>query len=111
MNLTYTKLRKVIGVIVKNPKLKAAVSKLNGKMTELSFGDMLELVYDSNADMEILNILTDGEAESLCADAAFEAFRDFFTSMSGSLEKLKGLLPGSESAGKVAEATGSNGSK
>ena len=94
MDLTYNKLRKVLGVFIKNPTLKQALSgQIEGKgLDGLQIIDVLDLIYDSGADVEILEILTDASADMIDVDTAFEVFSGFFTSIGSSWSKFSGLL-------------------
>ena len=89
--LSYAKLRRVLSVFLSNQILRTELDNmLSGKeITELSF---LDIIFESKADVEILNILTDGNSDDIPADEAIEVFTDFFLTIKASWQKLKPLL-------------------
>ena len=89
--LSYAKLRRVLSVFLSNQILRTELDNmLSGKeITELSF---LDIIFESKADVEILNILTDGNSDDIPADEAIEVFTDFFLTIKASWQKFKNLL-------------------
>lgn len=102
MNLTYSKLRKVLSLFLKNPILRESIKELiEGKEQELDEIGFLDLLDKSQVDLEILEILTERKASDIPADEAIKVFADFFFSIKASWQKLKPLL---SSLGLKAEA-------
>jgi len=106
MNLTYAKFRKAIAVLLKNQVLRERLSGLAGGQVELSEIGILDLLAESEADVELLRVLTDKSPEDVTPEEAAEAFSAFFSAAEGSWARLKPLLDGLgykvEEAGKTA---------
>ena len=95
MNLTYAKLRKVLSLFLKNPILRDGLQELiSGKEQELDELGFLDLLDESQVDVELLEILTEKKASEISAEDAIGVFADFFCSIKGSWQKLKPLLSG-----------------
>jgi hypothetical protein len=93
MNLTYSKLRKVLSLFLKNPILRDGLQELiSGKEQELDELGFLDLLDKSQVDLELLEILTEKKASDILADDAIGVFADFFCSIKASWQKLKPLL-------------------
>ena len=114
--LTYDTFRRIVGVFVKNEKLKQTIEKI-GSLDDIDefFGHgiigLIEIVYDSNADVEIIEILTGTPVTELDMVKGFEVLSDFFTSIIDSWQRLKPLLANFEFKLGVPKSTNSNDSK
>ncbi len=114
--LTYDTFRRVFGVFLKNEKLKETLSKLKNMddvedFAGLGILGLIELVYDSRADVEIIEILLGVPIEQAGLDQSFEVLGDFFTNIITSWQKFKPLLANFESKLGDPQSTSSNGSK
>ncbi len=95
MNLTYAKLRKVLSIFLKNKKLREALKgMLNSNEVEITELEFLDLLEASKVDIEILEIITGKDADTLSAEDAIGVFADFFCSITSSWQKFKPLLSG-----------------
>jgi hypothetical protein len=93
MNLTYSKLRKVLSLFLKNPILRDGIKELiEGKEQELDELGFLDLLDKSQVDVELLEILTEKKVSDIPAEDAIGVFADFFYSIKGSWSRLKPLL-------------------
>ena len=93
MDLSYAKLRKVLSVFLKNPVLRKGLEDLlSGKQKQFDELGFLDLFDESQADIEILQILTNRSADEVSAEDATGVFADFFCSIKLSWEKFKPLL-------------------
>ncbi len=92
--LSYDTFRRVVGVFVKNESLKKGIQRLGGLEDPENFSitGLVTLVYDSNADVEIIEILTGTPVTELDMVKGFEVLSDFFTSIIDSWQRLKPLL-------------------
>lgn len=93
MILTYSKLRKVLSILLQNKTLRESlVELLSGKEKELDELAFLDLLEDSKADLQILEILTEQKVEDIPAEEALGVFADFFCSIKSSWERFKPVL-------------------
>lgn len=93
MVLTYSKLRKVLSILLQNKALRESlVELLSGREKELDELGFLDLLEDSKADLEILEILTEHKVEDIPAEEALGVFADFFCSIKNSWERFKPVL-------------------
>ncbi|MCD4818652.1 MAG: hypothetical protein K8S23_08160 [Candidatus Cloacimonetes bacterium] len=95
MDLSYAKLRKVLSVFLKNKVLRTTLNELlKGKQKEIDELGFLDMLEESKADIEILEILTEKKPEDVSAVEAFETYALFFCSIKASWQKFKPLLDG-----------------
>jgi hypothetical protein len=93
VNLSYAKLRKCLAVFLKNKVLREKLEGLiAGKEQEISVLGLMDLLDESEADTEIIEILTGKKASEIEADEAVGVISDFFLSMQRSLERLRPML-------------------
>lgn len=93
MDLSYAKLRRVLSVCLKNQTFRLFIEELiNNNASEISELELLDLLDESEADLEVLEILTDKSPETIPPEQAIDTFRNFFCSMKNSWKRLQPLL-------------------
>ncbi len=93
MDLSYAKLRRVLSVCLKNHTFRLFLEELianNG--SEISELELLDLFDEAEADLEVLEILTDKSPETIPPDEAIDTFRNFFCIIKNSWKRLQPLL-------------------
>lgn len=111
LKLTYSQLRDILGLVITNQTTRVTLGDLlSGKQFACSELELLDLIYSSKIDLELLQILTGEDASQLDAFAAVEVIAAFFAYMRASWPKCKPWL-GSLGYAVQARATRSKGSK
>jgi hypothetical protein len=109
--LSYGQLRAILGLALENGKIKARFEDfLTGKLMKLNELELLELVRDSGADLELLRILTSSDPAEIDAVDALETVAAFFAYWRASKPRLAGWL-GSLGFAVEEKTTPSRGSK
>jgi hypothetical protein len=111
MKLTYGQLRVILGLALENEKIRARFEDfLTGKLENLNELELLELVRESEVDIEFLRILTGSDPTTLDAVEAMETIAAFFAYWRASKPRLDGWL-GSLGFAVASSTTPSRGSK
>lgn len=93
MNLSYLKLRKVFSVCLQNQTFRLLLDELfAGNTSEITELEMLDLFDESQADLEVLEILTDKSPDTIPPEEAIDTFRVFFCSTRDTWLRLQPLL-------------------
>lgn len=93
MKLSYSKLRKVFSVCLQNHTFRLVLEELlAGNTSEITEFEMLDLLVESEADLEVLEILTDKSPDSIPPEEAIDTFRVFFCSTRSTWQRLQPLL-------------------
>jgi hypothetical protein len=111
MKLCYGQLRAILGLALENGRIKARFEDfLTGKLVNLSELELLELVRESEVDLELLRILTGSDPAEIDAVEALETIAVFFAYWRASKPRLQGWL-GSLGFAVEGKTTTSRGSK
>lgn len=93
--LTYCQLRQILGLVLTNGKLKVKLEDfLSGKATKLNEIELLELIQESEADKDLIRILSNQEPDNMDATEALEYIAAFFAYIRASKEKCSSWLAG-----------------
>jgi len=93
--LTYSQLRQILGLVLTNGKLKVKLEDfLSGKLTKLNELELLELIQESEADKDLIRILSHDEPDNMDATEALEYIAAFFAYIRASKEKCSSWLAG-----------------
>lgn len=110
--LTYSQLRQILCLSISNATLKAKVEDfLSGKVTGVSEVELLELISKSEADKELIRILSSQEPDTMDAVEALEYISAFFAYIRANSQRFKGWLGSFGLAVKASPVTPTRGSK
>jgi hypothetical protein len=91
--LTYNQLRQILCLTISNGTLKAKLEDfLSGKLTKVSEVELLELISNSEADKDLIRILSNKEPDEMDALEALEYIHSFFAYIRASSQKCKDWL-------------------
>ncbi|PKN78187.1 MAG: hypothetical protein CVU48_09060 [Candidatus Cloacimonetes bacterium HGW-Cloacimonetes-1] len=91
--LTYNQLRQILCLAISNSTIKAKLEDLlSGKLTKVSEVELLELISTSEADKELIRILSGQDPDNMDAVEALEYISAFFAYIRASKEKCKDWL-------------------
>lgn len=91
--LTYSQLRQILSLVLTNGKLKVKLEDfLSGKLTKVNEIELLELIQSSEADKDLIRILSHDEPDDMDATEALEYIAAFFVFIRASREKCKDWL-------------------
>lgn len=102
IQLSYSQLRQILAITLSNDTIRTKLSDV--LIGSLSIGEMevVELIKDSGADLELIRILSGQDPETMDAVDAVEWILSFFEYIRASLPKL---MPWLESMGLKAKPT------
>ena len=110
--LSYNQLRQILCLAISNATLKAKVEDfLSGKVTSVSEVEILQLISDSEADKELIRILSNQEPDNMDALEALEYISAFFVYIRANSERFRSWLGSFGLAVKASPATPMRGSK
>jgi hypothetical protein len=108
--LTYGQLRDILGLALANQTLRLRIEDLlSGKTLKVSELELLDMIRESQADKDLIRILTGNDPDTLDAFVGLEAIAGFFGYMranSGKWQTWLGAL-GYAVAGKATRSKGS----
>ncbi len=91
--LSYKQLRQILCLTISNSTLKAKLEDfLSGKVTKVSEVELLELISQSEADKELIRIISGSEPDEMDALEALEYISAFFVYIRASKEKFSDWL-------------------
>ncbi|MDP3114575.1 MAG: hypothetical protein Q8M98_07335 [Candidatus Cloacimonadaceae bacterium] len=91
--LTYNQLRQILCLAISNSAIKAKLEDfLSGKLTKVSEVELLELISTSEADKELIRILSGQEPNNMDAVEALEYISAFFAYIRASRQMCKDWL-------------------
>ncbi|MDP3115176.1 MAG: hypothetical protein Q8M98_10460 [Candidatus Cloacimonadaceae bacterium] len=91
--LTYNQLRQILCLTISNQTLKAKLEDfLSGKVANVSEVELLELISDSEADKELIKILSNQDPTEMDALEALEYISAFFVYIRASKERFRSWL-------------------
>ena len=105
MKLSFTKMRQVLSILAKNPKVKEALANIGKSTGSIEPIEFIAVLEESKIDLQILEILSDKPADDLDTVEAVELFAVFFSVIKESWQKLAPLLPSSTSKVTVVAET------
>jgi len=112
VTLSYSQLRQILCLTISNKTLKAKLEDfLSGKVTKVSEVELLELISDSEADKELIRIISNQDPDNMDAVEALEHISAFFVYIRANKERFKGWLGSFGLAVKANPATPTRGSK
>ena len=112
VTLSYNQLRQILCLTISNKTLKAKLEDfLSGKLTKLSEVELLELISDSEADKELIRIISKQDPDTMDALDALEHISAFFVYIRANKERFAGWLGRFGLAVTASPNTPSRGSK
>ena len=91
--LSYKQLRQILCLTISNQTLKAKLEDfLSGKMTKVSEVELLELINESEADKELIRIISGSDPDEMDALVALEHISAFFVYIRASKERFSAWL-------------------
>ena len=112
VTLSYNQLRQILCLTISNKTLKAKLEDfLSGKLTKLSEVELLELISDSEADKELIRIISKQDPDTMDALDALEHISAFFVYIRANKERFAGWLGSFGLAVTASLNTPSRGSK
>ena len=110
--LSYSQLRQILCLTISNATLKAKLEDfLSGQAAKVSEVELLELISQSEADKELIRIISNQDPDDMDALEALEYISAFFVYIRANSEKFKGWLGSFGLAVKTSPATPTRGSK
>ncbi len=110
--LSYAQLRQILCLTISNGTLKAKLEDfLSGKMAQVSEIELLELIKESEADKELIHILSGRNPDEMDALEALEYISAFFAYIRANKAKFAGWLGSFGLLVAVSPSTPSRGSK
>jgi len=110
--LTYSQLRQILSLVLTNKGLRAKLEDfLSGKMTKFSELELLDMIQASEADKDLIRILSNLEPDEMDALDALEYISAFFAYIRASKEKCSSWLAGLGYTVKNGKTTPTRGSK
>jgi len=93
MTLTYSQLRSILSLVITSTPIKLKLDDLlAGRDLSFTESSLLELIFESNIDSDIIRILTNQDPADMDAFQAIEVISDFFAYMKANSKKLSGWL-------------------
>ena len=93
VTLSYNQLRQILCLTISNKTLKAKLEDfLSGKLTKLSEVDLLELISQSEADKELIRIISKQDLDTMDALDALEHISAFFVYIRANKDRFKSWL-------------------
>jgi hypothetical protein len=91
--LSYKQLRQIFCLTISNTTLKAKLEDfLSGKVTKVSELELLEIISQSEADKELIRIISGSEPDEMDALEALEHISAFFVYIRASKERFSAWL-------------------
>jgi hypothetical protein len=91
--LTYNQLRQILCLTISNGTLKAKLEDfLSGKLTKVSEVELLEIISTSEADKDLIRILSGQDPDELDAVIALEYVSSFFAYIRANSQRCKSWL-------------------
>ncbi len=110
--LSYSQLRQILCLTISNATLKAKLEDfLSGKVAKVSELELLELISQSEADKELISILSGRNPEEMDALEALEYVSAFFVYIGANKERFASWLGSFGLAVTASPTTPSRGSK
>ena len=110
--LSYKQLRQILCLTISNQTLKAKLEDfLSGKVTKVSEVELLQLISESEADKELIRIISNQDPDNMDALDALEYISAFFVYIRASKERFSAWLGSFGLAVKVPENTPTRASK
>jgi hypothetical protein len=110
--LTYSQLRQILSLVLTNGKLRVKLEDfLSGKLTKVNEIELLDMIQDSEADKDLIRILSHDEPDDMDATEALEYIAAFFAYIRASKEKCSSWLAGLGYAVQKQPITTKSGSK
>lgn len=91
MKLTYNQLREILGTLITSDTIKATLGELISSGKTINEMEVLDLIYQSNVDGQILTILGH-DPDTIDAIQGMEVILSFFAYIRGNSEKFSGFL-------------------
>jgi len=112
VKLSYSQLRQILCLTISNKTLKAKLEDfLSGKVTKVSEVELLELISESEADKELIRIISNQTPDTMDAVEALEHVSAFFVYIRANKDRFKGWLGSFGLAVQASPATPTRGSK
>jgi hypothetical protein len=93
VQLSYSQLRQILCLTISNKTLKAKLEDfLSGKVAKVSELELLELVSQSEADKELIKIISGREVDDMDAVEALEYISAFFVYIRANKDRFKSWL-------------------
>jgi len=93
VKLSYSQLRQILCLTISNKTLKAKLEDLlSGKVTKVSEVELLELISESEADKELIRIISNQDPDTMDALDALEHISAFFVYTRANKDRFKGWL-------------------
>jgi len=93
VTLSYNQLRQILCLTISNKTLKAKLEDfLSGKLTKLSEVELLELISQSEADKELIRIISKQDPDTMDALDALEHISAFFVYIRANKDRFKSWL-------------------
>lgn len=110
--LSYNQLREILSLTISNKTLKAKFADfLNGKLTEITEVELLDLIGKSQVDKDLIRILSGKDPNKMDALEGLEYIADFFGYIRANKKKFSSWLENLGLAAKEQGTTPSNVSK
>ena len=110
--LTYSQLRQILSLVLTNGKLRVKLEDfLSGKLTKINEIELLDMIQNSEADKDLIRILSGQEPDTMDATEALECIAAFFAYIRASKEKCSSWLAGLGYAVQKQPITTKSGSK
>ena len=91
--LSYSQLRQILCLTISNQTLKAKLEDfLSGKVAKVSEVELLELISESEADKELIRIISTQDPDNMDAIEALEYISAFFVYIRANSERFKSWL-------------------
>ncbi len=91
MKLTYNQLREILGTLITSDTIKATLGELISSGKTINEMEVLDLIYQSNVDGQILTILGH-DPDTIDAIQGMEVILSFFAYMRTNSAKFSGFL-------------------
>jgi hypothetical protein len=112
VTLSYSQLRQILCLTISNKTLKAKLEDfLSGKVTKVSEVELLELISESEADKELIRIISNRDPDNMDAVEALEHISAFFVYIRANKDRFKSWLGSFGLAVQSNPATPTRGSK
>ena len=110
--LSYSQLRQILCLTISNATLKAKLEDfLSGKVAKVSELELLELISQSEADKELIRIISNQDPDDMDALEALEHISAFFVYIRANKERFAGWLGSFGLAVTASPNTPSRGSR
>lgn len=95
ITLSYTQLRKILGLALENETIKTKLGELiSGKAADITEMDMINLVNKSEVDMQMIEILSGKNPAEIDAVEGLQYITDFFAYCASNKATFSTLLAG-----------------